>query len=433
MQRAPLIAVTLTCSLVCASTFAGPLNPPAGPVAPTTKTLQEVEPRTPISSQSVITSRGSYYLTNNIVANSGVGITIQAQGVTLDLNGFGIIGDGSGSNSDHGISIDTGAGDPPVTIRNGFVSNFAGDGIRVSTTIAKVVIEGVHVKDCRSGFNLNGECDVRDCVASSCSATGFSTTVTGRFENCLADDNGSEGFRVPRGVLRACAATNNVFDGFRIAGNFENLVVVASDCIATANGGAGFYCEGPASLSSCVAAMNGLQGLRGDSALVCRGCLSYENLGPGIDAGSASTLSDCLARSNNSNGFILGVGSTATSCTAHQNALDGFSAAAACALAHCTSYLNGVNGFDLGSDSHISFCAADANSEDGIEGSSDCTIDSNLVTDNMTGIVGGTNSLVIRNRAAGNTGADYDLAGSNAGPIAVDASVAISPWVNFDF
>src|SRR5262245_59200135 len=44
------VAAGLTTALLTAAAMSGPLDPPAGPVAPTYKTLTEVEPRTPISS-----------------------------------------------------------------------------------------------------------------------------------------------------------------------------------------------------------------------------------------------------------------------------------------------------------------------------------------------------------------------------------------------
>src|SRR4051812_8998727 len=71
----------------------GSLTPPGAP-APLFKTLQQVEPRTPISSIPInITNSGSYYLTVNLTqTNNAAGITISASDVTIDLNGFALIG-----------------------------------------------------------------------------------------------------------------------------------------------------------------------------------------------------------------------------------------------------------------------------------------------------------------------------------------------------
>ena len=57
------------------------------------KTLDQVEPRTPISSLPfTIAAAGSYYLTGNLTGGAGGGITIGASGVTLDLMGYELVG-----------------------------------------------------------------------------------------------------------------------------------------------------------------------------------------------------------------------------------------------------------------------------------------------------------------------------------------------------
>jgi len=74
----------------------GPLTPPGAP-APTMKTLDQLdaklEKRTPISNVPfTIGASGSYYLTGNLAVGTagGSAITISADQVTLDLNGFTI-------------------------------------------------------------------------------------------------------------------------------------------------------------------------------------------------------------------------------------------------------------------------------------------------------------------------------------------------------
>ena len=72
----------------------GSLTPPGGAPAPTMKTLDQVEARTPIDSiPFTITEGGSYYLTANL---TGVpladGITVNASDVTIDLNGYTLDG-----------------------------------------------------------------------------------------------------------------------------------------------------------------------------------------------------------------------------------------------------------------------------------------------------------------------------------------------------
>src|SRR2546421_208449 len=99
----PVLIVTAVTTVVWVN--AGSLTPPAGPVAPTMKSLDQVEARTPIDPSQpgfalpyTISQAGSYYLTANMTAaGATAGIIIAADDVTLNLNGFALTGGSSGS------------------------------------------------------------------------------------------------------------------------------------------------------------------------------------------------------------------------------------------------------------------------------------------------------------------------------------------------
>lgn len=102
--------MSLVCPVVCltvmlgfdATALAGDINPPPGSIGSTMKTLVEVEPRVAVQSLPgsatalhVISEPGSYYLTGNItgVADNR-GIEVASDVVSIDLNGFSLVGSG---------------------------------------------------------------------------------------------------------------------------------------------------------------------------------------------------------------------------------------------------------------------------------------------------------------------------------------------------
>jgi hypothetical protein len=108
-----------------------------------------------------IRSPGSYRLTGNLTqtaANVNV-VEIRASSVTLDLNGFAIVGAGGAEGSGNGVVI-TGTGAQPtrqVTVRNGSIRGVAGSGIASDVLASYVVIRDVRIDQAgQSGINLGG-------------------------------------------------------------------------------------------------------------------------------------------------------------------------------------------------------------------------------------------------------------------------------------
>lgn len=341
---------------------AGPLDPAAGPVAPTHKTLTEVEPRIAVSaantpgdsgSQFRISQPGSYYLTGNIdqeVRRNG--IAISASGVTLDLNGFDLRSDpGLGPYS--GVTV-TVAGLSHITVVNGTVRNWGGDGVNLgSLPASNCRVVGVHV--------------------SGNSGTGIR----------LGD----------HGLVTDCASIGNAVHGI-IAGNDA----VLTRCTADQNTGSGLGVGIGSTISDCTSRSNGVYG---------------------ISAAQGSSVSRCASANNSFHGYFINDGSTVVGCSAYQNAGTGFTFAAGCTVADSTARANSLDGIVVGSGCSVrgNTCSINGN------GSSDgagihATGNLNRIEGNTcTGADRGIRAIffgnfIARNTCGGNT-TNWDIAAGN--------------------
>lgn len=119
-----------------------------------------------------ITASGTYRLTGNLTVTSGAdGIDVSADNVTIDLNGFAIIGvSGSGT----GIK----STNNQVTVRNGTVTGMGGAGISLGGTNATVT--GVHsVGNGGAGIVIGSSSLVTDSTVSGNQGVGISVTGSG--------------------------------------------------------------------------------------------------------------------------------------------------------------------------------------------------------------------------------------------------------------
>ena len=299
-HRTATITALLTLA-ASASVLAGPLSPPAGPIASTLKTLQEVEPRiivnatnTPGDADSLyrITQPGSYYLGADLVVPSGFdGIAINASDVTIDLNGFAIRGQ---PGSLDGIRT-AGTTRRNLTVLNGSIASMGEDGIDFfqSGSSANARVEGVHASQCGAvGVRLWESAVVRGCTLVENGSFGVSIG-NGLIESTVARANGDIGINASaQAVIRGCTSTGNT--GIGIRANNRSTVI---DSTASLNIGGGIRVSESCLVERCTASGNPNSfGISAGSGCIIRNNTCDANTGsPGIRV----TGSDARIEGNN--------------------------------------------------------------------------------------------------------------------------------------
>ncbi|HKQ48910.1 MAG TPA: right-handed parallel beta-helix repeat-containing protein [Phycisphaerae bacterium] len=285
MKRFPMAAVcVLTIATGLWIAHAGDLNPPVGPVAPTMKTLAEVEPRIAINATNTpgdadslfnISQRGSYYLTGNITGVAGKhGIEIAAGGVTLDLNGFDLVGV-AGMGPFDGVSV-TVVGLTNVAVVNGSVRNWGHTGIDIF---------------------LASNSRVADVLASGNAGNGISAGSVCTVTNCSAYLNTGHGFITGNGcTVSNCSAYTNTGNGISTNGG-----CTVSNCSVFLNTASGITTSSGCTVADCIARANTLDGIVCGSACVIRGntCSSNGSGGDGAGIHAFGTDGDNRIEGNN--------------------------------------------------------------------------------------------------------------------------------------
>ena len=196
---------------------AGPLDPP-GPVGSTDRTVITSLPYT-------INQSGSYVLKSSLtgVANQN-GVTVNASNVTIDLQGFELIGV---ANSLAGISASNAFVN--VSVHDGTVRGWGGAGVSLAGS-------GSQIKNMRvnsnggAGISTSADSSVLDSIASTNGGVEILVGAGSTLENCTADGNGTAGNGIEIGtgtILRGCLARNNGGTEIYASGNF----VLIEDCV----------------------------------------------------------------------------------------------------------------------------------------------------------------------------------------------------------
>jgi hypothetical protein len=297
MKRIAL--VLLSSFILHPSSFGqGSLTPP-GPPTPTMKTLDQVEPRTPITNLPYsITLPGSYYVVSNLTGATG--ITISAGDVTLDLMGFALVGGAGDGVTVSGIRTN-------IAIRNGTVRGWSGNGIGAGNTRNGLLVElrasgngaaglvlgeGGALVNCVArgngiGIQTTDNCTIKACTASANATDGISVGSGNTIIECTSSSNSSNGVVAGNGnTIQSCTARTNGRDGIRVS--TSNLV---KDNTCDFNNRAGVYGNSILVLGSanridgnhCIAAAIGI-GVAQTNNVVVRNTIGYHSLWD-IDSG----------------------------------------------------------------------------------------------------------------------------------------------------
>lgn len=435
----------------------GPLTPPGAP-APTMKTLDQIEPRTPVdlthtpgdaTSQFIISQPGSYYLTGNVAGVSGKnGIKITADHVTLDLNGFAVVGV---SGSLTGILT---AGSPRnLRVANGVVRGWGGEGVNATNSY-----DG-HFEQLRAESNAgSGIVGFQGSIVINCQAVlnggdgiyvGFCSTVIG----CYADTNTGSGIDTGgNGTVAQCTATRNT----GLAGIFVNDQSTVAHCTGSGNSGYGILLNQFSTATGCTASSNGSHGIFVNSQhCVIDHCTMAFNRGDGINIpsyGKGNRITGCVVSGSGSpavptNGIVAGASAFIDGCSITANNATGISAGVDCKIAGCHLVNNAGDGILAGDRAHVSGNEVTGNGTTGVRGGgihitgNFGRIEANQVSTNKKdgllldntangGAINTTGNFVFGNTARNNTDFNYRITGNEVGPFQT-MSTATSPFANF--
>lgn len=263
--RRALMWGTLIVGAAACAVWSGPLNPPAGPITSTYKTLTEVEPRiavnaanTPGDADSLfkIVQPGSYSLTGNITGVVGKhGIEIASSGVTLDLNGFDLSGVPAMGAFD-GVYVSL-FGAHAVVIRNGTVRGWGGDGIDLTTSTFPTSITGIVATDnVGHGISTGASCLVSGCVAGFNGGNGINGYIACQIIDSVSTRNSGSGIAGQGGTtISRCSSFQNTLNGIDTSTSGGCAVL---DCNVRANTLDGIKCYSYSLIRGNLCTDNGL-------------------------------------------------------------------------------------------------------------------------------------------------------------------------------
>jgi len=239
---------------------------------------------------------GSYMLTSNLTVTDPADHGIQAtvNGVTIDLNGFEVVGP----------VVCTGLGSA--------VSCSSGTGAGIFLSAPNSAVHDGRVRGFRSGVLMGNLAQIRRLIVESNEIVGISVGDLSIISETIAFQNGGRGIRVSNeSLIEASVASSNQNSGFFA---FDATVV---GCAAHDNGSAGID-TGQAVIRDNSAYLNEYIGIVASEGSLVSDNAAYENGNAGISTFQGSTVQRNTVRANS--GFGLSLSADASY---HDNTISG--------------------------------------------------------------------------------------------------------------
>lgn len=264
-------------------------------------------------------------MTGDLAGVSGQhGITIAANNVTLDLNGFSLTGVAGSLN---GIYVSTPSYN--VSIYNGGLAGWGGSGVSASNAVASRFADLRLLLNTAEGLIVGSNSLATRCLATANTGSGIRVAGSGnRIEANQSPANGAWGFRVDAAgnlIVNNSAAANASYDYYLATNNSYGLLVqTPAGAITNAPAWANFYtvaAPAPCVPLSSSAACAGVA--CGDASNGCGGTVVCPNTCPAGEVCNRSAcctpLTKCPA-GDNCGSVSDGCGGTLTcgTCTAPQ-------------------------------------------------------------------------------------------------------------------
>lgn len=306
-----------------------------------------------------ITRPGRYCLAETInIASGQTAITIDFDAVSgnivsIDLNDYAINGGSGGANGIVGVGTVSGNVFPAgLEIFNGTIASMTEHGIYVPLGLGLLSLDALTIQSCGfTGGPTNGGIVVGndnqlliDPVVKNTNIFGSGGTDYGlilinpqdfSIINTSASFNGNDGMSIRGtvdfipGVIYLCTTSGNRGNGIMISADTSDTKFI--DCIAAANGAAGYAVDGDhSSFSNCQATSNGTNGftiISDNNVFIWCNASGNTQAGFAVNSGTNNDIQSCTALSNGTDGFLMATApNQINGNTASGNSGDGFNA-----------------------------------------------------------------------------------------------------------